>query len=237
MRKFRTIKYYVDNNLTTLSQKQLKRNVIVAMSNNDCAVRLIKNSRNRNQYEIDENNCGHLIKRKNKRFCFKVGVISRPNYISLKSDYKNDFYNKGANLFGKKKCNNIYNVEVTINLKLFRSNGKNVNNTYNKDVYELMVKIFKGKFNNFFYKIELDESCNYHLHMGIEGEINIVKSTIFETVFDNFGFFDNESNHSLDGEKQYAIKIQEMVDQDLYINYISKGNDGLGGDLPIFFTR
>lgn len=235
MRNYKPIKYFIDQGLTNLSQKQIRRNAIEALVNNDEAIRLVKNSRNRDQYEIDLEECEHIIKRKNNTRKILNFENPRPSYISLKSDYKNDFYNKGAHLFGKKKCMNSYNVEATINLKLFRSGGSIIDNIYGKEVYEFLVERFKESINSFFYQIEIDSSLNYHLHMGITGNLEEVKQIIFNIVYKYLGEFGNTSYHKLDFEKQYAIKVQNMVDQELYINYISKDSDGLGGCQPKFY--
>ncbi len=235
MRNFKPIKYFVDNEMSTLSQKQIRRNVIQAIDNKDPAVRLVKNSKNRDQYEVDVNECEHILGRKNRISQVPNIANHRPDYISLKSDYKNDFYSKGAHLFGKKKCNNEYNVEATLNLKLFKNSGIKINNDYNKDVYEFIIDLLKKHLNKFFYQIEIDSGNNYHLHMGIAGKLDEVNEIIFNTIYSNFGLIGNLTHSNIDQEKQYAIQIQEMIDEDLYIKYISKGSDGLGGFSPIFY--
>jgi len=232
MKNYKPIKYFIDNEITNLSAKQIKRNIKNELNKNNDNVRIVLNSKNRLQYEIDLNNTGNLLNRKYKNKSKHIINGDRPNYISLKRDYKDDFYESESHLKGKKKCKNHYNVEVTINLKYLNYKGQKIENLYDKKVYQFIVDKIIEKHSDLMYQIERDKYKNYHLHLGINACIKDVKKSIMNIMYDNFGYFNNEFYNSIDNEKELAIKISPMIDEKLYLKYISKGNDGLGGCLP-----
>ncbi len=118
-----------------------------------------------------------------------------------------------------KKKDNYFKTEVSLNFK----------DQADADYYQEIVNIFYQTTGlELVYKIEkeIDDVYSNHLHMGVATDDKnkvlefmtcIVKENLqrnVKTRFDNF------------------LSVNEMIDDKSFIDYISKGYDGLGGDLP-----
>lgn len=188
MGNFYPTKYYVKNQMTTLSERQLRRKVLKAFELGCEYVRKIKNSRGVDKWEIDIN------------FFHLIGERTRKSkQLNIKE--------------------NLFQTEVSLNFKdrSDRSYYKQiVDEFYSRTGFELVYKIEK----------EYDSEYSNHLHMGIitndkkrvsECMEHIVKVVLQRPTRSRFNRY---------------LSVNDMIDDSAFIDYISKGYDGLGGDFP-----
>ena len=131
-----TIKYYIDNNYTTLSAKQVKRNAKEAYQNGDPAVILRFNKKNLEQYEIHADEFERFGRRKRQQKKIKLNVIKE--YVP--------------------RNNKKYQSAVTINFKDATSRK-----VYEEIIIQLF---YRSGIDDMFYSIEVDESGFTHVHFA-----------------------------------------------------------------------
>lgn len=193
MREYKPISYYIKNNYTTLSCKSLKRNAIEAYENNDNAVRLILNKKNRPQYEIDKNCIDRFTARKR----IPKGSKKSKKVISELID---------------KSIKKFISV-VTINFK----------DSTSKEFYKLILeKIFIKTKNDIFYAIEKDVDNNYHIHFASTMDKFQLKNMIDVIVNKDF-ILNKRICIKVGNNKTYApIEIEDLISEENFKEYIEK---------------
>lgn len=194
MDNYKPAKYFVENKLTTLSERQLRRKCANAYEMNVSYVKLSKNKNNSNIWLIKESSIELIGKRERKP---KKKKVAEP----------------------------YFNVEVTLNF----------NDRSDYAYYQEIVRIFKSLTGfDLVYKIEMtkDDLYSYHLHMGVHAKTVIVKKYIDYIVNNILGRSCNKYYDKTSGEHKSSIRVRKLIDEEAFIDYISKGYDRLGGDLP-----
>ena len=193
MREYKPISYYIKNNYTTLSNKSLKRNAIVAYENNDVAVRKVMNEKNRPQYEIDINCINKFSARKR---------IPKGNEQLKK--VKSEFVDKSI-----KKFKSV----VTINFS---------DNT-SKKLYQLVLhKIFIKTKCDIFYAIERDKNNYNHIHFASTLDKFQLKDQI-DTIVNGELMLSKRICIKVGWDKTFApIEIEDLISEEDFKQYIEK---------------
>ncbi|MFV0141483.1 hypothetical protein [Empedobacter falsenii] len=157
---------------------------------------------------------------------------SRINKIGRKRKVKNNTINKvNHNIDRAKRAitrfsyqepeNPRYTTEITLNFK----------ENYEASYYEEVVKeLFVRYKKNMYFVVEKDSEGYSHIHIGSEGkkkEIMILMNHIIENVLARFD--DMYIKFLEGGNYESDLHISDIVSNDAYKKYLSKGNDGLGG--------
>lgn len=197
MENFKPIKYFIANKITTLSDRQLRRNCEKAYLNGETYV-----------VKVEKN--------KNKISNWLINISSIEIIGSRKRKPKQ-----------KKKPESYYNVEVSINF----------NDRSDYAYYSEIIRLFRFYTNyDLVYKIESSgdfKNC-YHLHIGVHGTYKIVKKYIDFITNHHLQRKCNKYYDKRSGEHKSSIRVRKLVDEDAFIDYISKGYDRLGGDSPTY---
>ena len=197
MDNFKPTKYFVENNLITISDRHLRRKCKAYYENEN--VNYIKRSKNKNNSDLwlIEESSIHLIGKRIRK---------------KKQDPKPESY---------------FNTEVSINF----------NDRSDYAFYSTIVKLFRECTNfDLVYKIEKtsDNNYSYHLHMGVNGSVKTVKQHIEYIVKQILQRNCNKYYEKKTGEHKSSVRVRKLVDEDAFVDYISKGYDRLGGDFPIY---
>lgn len=196
MDNFKPTKYFVENKLTTLSDRQLRRKCAKVYEMHVSYVKLSKNKNNCNIWLIEDSSIELIGKRERKP---KQKKVAEP----------------------------YFNAEVSINF----------NDRSDHAYYSTIVKLFRERTNfDLVYKIEKtsDNNYSYHLHMGVHGSIKIVKQHIEYIVKQILQRNCNKYYDKNTGEHKSSVRVRKLVDEDAFVDYISKGYDRLGGDFPSY---
>ena len=193
MDNFKPTRYFVENKLTTISDRHLRRKCKAYYETVDY-IKRSKNKNNSDLWLIEESSIHLIGKRIRKK----------------KESPKPESY---------------FNTEVSINF----------NDRSDYAFYATIVKLFRERTNfDLVYKIEKTSESNnsYHLHMGVHGDQKKVKENIDYIVKHIFQRNCNKFYDKSTGENKSSVRVRQLLDEDAFINYISKGYDRLGGDLP-----
>ncbi|WP_276681384.1 MULTISPECIES: hypothetical protein [Empedobacter] len=196
MENFKPTKYFIDNELTTLSDRHLRRNCAKALENGETYVKIGKNKKQKDIWLIEVSSIGLVGER-----------IRKP-----KKEIKPE---------------NYFNIEVSINF----------NDRSDYVYYSEIVRLFKFYSGcDLVYKIENDpyNKYNNHLHMGVHGQYKTVKKYIDYIVQNILQKKCNMYYDKSTGEHKSSVRVRKIVDEDAFVDYISKGYDRLGGDFPIY---
>lgn len=194
MKEYKPIRYFVENNLTTLGSKQLMRNASKAFIAGDNSVIKSLTKNNKIQYEIliDEIERIGARKRKPKESKKPVKIIKE---------------------FESKTSRNYITV-VTINFK----------DSSDVVFYDdLVLKFFEySKKDDMYYSIEIDDDGYTHVHFASTGDINSTYNYLNQII--NIELKLNQKIAiSKNGEKSFApVEISPMREHQCFLDYISK---------------
>lgn len=196
MDNFYPTKHFINNNLTTLGERQLRRNVSKAYNQGAKYVRKTKNARGHDKWMIDAN-FFHLIGNRERNP--KKDIQSKPK-ISPKN--KNHFGTE-VSLNFKDRCDSEYYVYI-------------VHTFHDLTGFDLVYKIER----------EFDSEYSNHLHMGVATFDKEKVTNVMTNIVEDYLHRSTKSNFNT------FLSVNEMIDDNSFIGYISKGYDGLGGDFP-----
>ncbi|MFV0188493.1 hypothetical protein OBK29_00900 [Empedobacter falsenii] len=194
MNNYKPIKYFVENGLSELGERQLRRRALQAYRNGEEYVELGKTENGKNLYLIDETRINEFAIR-----------IRKPK--------------------SKKNIENYFNIEVSVNF------NDNSDHAYYSEIVSLF-RHYTGY--DLVYKIESGGKYDNHLHMGIHGSYRVVRKYINFILNNILQRKCNKFYDSSTGEHKSSLRIRKIIDEEAFVDYISKGYDRLGGDLPIY---
>lgn len=217
MKNFKNIKYIINNELLNISIRQLRRRAKELLSVDDKAVKVIKNSYNRDEYLIDIH------------FLNKFQRIRAPKKIISKTI---------TNSSSIKVIKNHYDTNISINIK---SDDIAYSNTYDYNYNDFIAnEIFKTVNKDIYYVIEKEclNTNHFHLHIGLRrgaSTLKEVKNKIKDLLFNkllisNNNYTDNSKNI------RKVLYVENMVSDLANRQYLAKGDDHLGGIIPKFLT-
>lgn len=208
MKNFKPITYLIKSGLVEFSLRHLRRLVKEEYEKGDnTSILKIKNNKGLSQYFVHINSIEKYSIRKRTKKTIEPIKVNR----NIKSQHQ---------------LQNSYDVAISINFK----------NNYNKNYYEFLAKrIFETIKMDMYYVVEKDDDKQYHLHIGAKGlnQIDHLKDVINQLIYDEFGHSNKDYKNGFAETKQYIL-IEKMVKDYAYRNYLSKGDDGLGGAKPTF---
>lgn len=194
MKEYKPIRYFVENNLTTLSTRQLKRNASKAFISGCNYVFQSLTLNNKKQYEILVDEIERIGERKRKPKESKKPVKIIKEFES--------------------KTSRNYITVVTINFK----------DTSDVVFYdELVLKFFEySKKDDMYYSIEIDDDGFTHAHLATTGDIFSTYYQLNQII--NIELQLNQKIAiSMNGEKSFApVEISPMRDNQCFLEYISK---------------
>lgn len=173
-----------------------------------------------------------------RRKCVEVSK-KNVNYVRLgKNKNGSDLWlieKSSINLIGKrqrkpkqiKRIENYFNVEVSVNF----------NDTCDRAYYFEIVKLFSDLTGfDLVYKIEKqsDDVYSNHLHLGVHATVKDVRKHMNTIIKDHLQRKCKSFHDKCTGEHKSSVMIRKIVDQEAFVNYISKGYDRLGGDYPTY---
>lgn len=194
MKKYKPLRYFIDNGKIFISLRQLKRNVLKAFIAGDNSVIQTLTKNNRIQYEVDVDEIE------------RIGARIRKPKLSKKPV-------KIIKEFESKTSRNYISV-ATINFK-DKSDVKFYDN--------LVMKFFEySKIDDMFYSIEIDDDGYTHTHLATTGDIYSSYNNLNQII--NIDMKLNQKiAMSKSGEKSFApIEISPMRDHQSFIDYICK---------------
>ena len=194
MKEYKPIRYFVENNLTTLSTRQLKRNASKAFISGCNYVIQSLTLNNKKQYEILVDEIERIGERKRKPKESKKPVKIIKEFES--------------------KTSRNYNTVVTINFK----------DSSDVVFYDdLVLKFFEySKKDDMYYSIEIDDDGYTHVHFASTGDINSTYNYLSQII--NIELKLNQKIAiSKNGEKSFApVEISPMREHQCFLDYISK---------------
>jgi len=194
MKIYKPIKYFLDNGLSNLGERQLRRRAHEAFTNREDYVE-IGTTRNGKQMWLIEVSSIELLAYR----------IRKPKKKIKKESY--------------------FNIEVSVNF------DDNTDYAYYSEIVSLF-RHYTGY--DLVYKIESGGKYDNHLHMGIHGSYRIVRKYINFIINHHLQRKCNKFYDSSTGEHKSSVRIRKIIDEEAFVDYISKGYDRLGGDLPVF---